>query len=94
MSNSQELSAELISFLRIIHLAPGLEHRRYPVDKSVINRLGDLTNRNLYAPKLTEKGLRYLEAKDLRVFGRKQNDIHELHLRDRLAELKLLERTK
>ena len=89
-----EINAEMISYLRIIHMLPGLEHRRYPVSKTMIASLGNLTNQDLSELRVTDEGLRYLESLGLRVFGRKQNDTHELHLRDRLDSVSLILRTR
>lgn len=83
------LNAYAISFLRIIHLAPGLEYRRYPVPKSMVALLGTLTNQDHSGLELTAAGLAFLESKGLRQFGRPHNDQHELELRDRLAALDL-----
>lgn len=84
-----DLSAEAISYLRIIHMVPGLEHRRYPIPKAMITTLGKLTNGNPSSLSLTDAGRAFLRDKRLDVFGRLHNDQHELHLRDRLAELEL-----
>lgn len=55
----------------------------------MITTLGKLTNRNPSSLHLTDDGRSFLREKRLDVFGRLHNDQHELHLRDRLADLNL-----
>ena len=85
------LSAERISFLRIIYMLPGLEVRRYQMPKSMLAAFGCLTNRNPAALALSKDGVQFLRDKGLDVFGRRHNDQHELFFRDRLATVQLLE---
>lgn len=87
-----DLSPYRLSWLRIIHLAPGLKWDRYDILKTTITELGDLVIFNEGRLNVSEKGLALLQSLGLRVFGRKQNDMHELELRDRMASLQLIER--
>lgn len=87
-----ELSPENLSWLRIIHLAPGLEIRRYGIYKSTVTSLGDLVI--CYNKRLTvsETGLALLDDLGLRQFGREEHDdVHEDELRDRMSTLQLVD---